>query len=125
MIYNDFEEYKVRFYHDPQTDKNPVLNYINGLTNKEAAKVLKYIEFLRINKGYLDEPYSRHIKKKIRKLRIDFGQKRHRIFYFTFVEKTIILLHAFLKKTAKTPISEIQKAEDNYQDVLNNPKIYV
>jgi phage-related protein len=85
---------------------------------------VKYIEFLRENRGHLDEPYSKHIKGKIRELRVDFGKNRHRILYFAFVEKTIILLHAFLKTTAKTPVSEIKKAENNYQNVLNNPKIY-
>ncbi len=72
---------------------------------------MKYIEFLRIQKGYLEEPYSRHIKGKIRELRVDFGRNKHRIFYFVFVNKTIVLLHAFLKKTAKTPISEIKKVK--------------
>jgi len=30
----------------------------------------------------------------------------------------------FLKKTAKTPISEIKKAKENYENILKNPKIY-
>jgi len=72
----------------------------------------------------LDEPYSKHIKGKIRELRVDFSRNRHRIFYFAFIGKKIILLHAFLKKTKKTPISEIRRAEENYQDVLNNKEIY-
>ena len=38
--------------------------------------------------------------------------------------KNIILLHAFFKKTKKTPINEIKKAEDNYMDVLNNKTFY-
>lgn len=125
MIYNDnIIEYKVKFYKDRKTGYSPVLEYIEGLADKEAAKVLKYIEFLRINKGYLDEPYSKHIKGKIRELRVDFGRNRHRTFYFIFVKKTIVLLHAFSKKTTKTPISEIKKAEENYKNVLKNPKIY-
>ncbi len=61
---------------------------------------------------------------KIRELRVEFSKNHHRIFYFTFVRKTIILLHAFLKKTAKTPIGELQKAQENYQEVIRNPKIY-
>ena len=65
---------------------------------------------MRVNKGYLDEPYSKHIKGKIRELRVDFSKNKHRIFYFTFIKKNIILLHAFSKKTPKTPISEIKKA---------------
>jgi len=125
MIYNEgTTEYKVKFYKDVKTGRSPVLEYIEGLREKEGAKILKYIEFLRIQKGYLKEPYSRHIKGKIRELRVDFGHNRHRIFYFIFVKKTIVLLHTFLKKTAKTPVSEIKKAEENYQIVLKNPKIY-
>jgi len=125
MIYTeDTTEYKVKFYKDIKTDQSPVLKYIEGLKDKEGAKIFKYIEFLRINKGYLDEPYSRHIKEKIRELRVDFGRNRHRIFYFIFIKKTIVLLRAFLKKTTKTPISELKKAEENYRNVLKNPKIY-
>jgi phage-related protein len=125
MIYNEgTTEYKVKFYKDTETGRSPVLEYIKGLKDREEAKVLKYIEFLRSNKGYLDEPYSKHIRGKIRELRVDFAKNKHRIFYFIFVKKNIILLHAFLKKTIKTPISEIKKAEENYYNVLNNSKIY-
>lgn len=124
MIYNDDIEYKVKFYNNPKSDSIPVLFYIEKLSNKEKAKVLKHIDFLRVNKGVLDEPYSKHIKGKIRELRVDFSKNRHRIFYFTFIGKNIILLHAFLKKTPKTPESEIKKAEENYYDVINNKNIY-
>ena len=125
MIYNgSTTEYKVKFYKDTETGRSPVLEYIKGLKDREEAKVLKYIEFLRINKGYLDEPYSKHIRGKIRELRVDFAKNKHRIFYFIFVKKNIILLHAFLKKTIKTPISEIKKAEENYYNVLKNSKIH-
>lgn len=121
MIYN---EYKTKFYKNSKTGRDPVLEYINKLQEKERTKIFKYIEFLRENEGILDEPYSRHIKGKIRELRVDFSKNKHRIFYFAFIGKKIILLHAFLKKTKKTPVSEIKKAEENYRDVLNNKKIY-
>jgi len=93
-------EYKIRFYQDNK-GRVYILNYLEKITIKERAKILKYIEFLKDNKGYLDEPYSKHIKGKIRELRIDFSKNRHRIFYFTFIRKTIILLHVFLKKHKK------------------------
>jgi len=124
MIYNKQGEYKVKFYRNEQNNKSPVLDYIDNLNNKEKAKVLKYIEFLRINRGILDEPYSKHIKGKIRELRIDFSKNGHRIFYFTFVNKNIILLSAFLKKTAKTPAVEIKKAENHYYNMLKNHNNY-
>jgi len=124
MIYNENIECKVKFYKDIRTGRSPVVDYIEKLSIKEKAKILKYIEFLRANNGYLDEPYSKHIKDKIRELRIDFNRNRHRIFYFSFTGKTIILLQAFLKKTDKAPFAEIKKAEESYYSVLKNKKIY-
>ena len=47
MIYNENQEYKVKFYTDGG-GKSPVLKYIERLSDKEKAKVLKYIEFLSI-----------------------------------------------------------------------------
>lgn len=117
-------EYKVKFYKDRSSGKKPVLDYIESLNIKNKTKIYKYIDFLKANNGYLDEPYSKHIKGKIRELRVDFSKDSHRIFYFTFVNRNIILLHAFSKNTKKTPINEIKKAEHNYEDVLNNRIFY-
>lgn len=80
--------------------------------------------FLKEHQGHLDEPYCRHIVGPIRELRIDFGKNRHRVLFFVFTGKNIILLNAFFKKTAKTPPSEILKARKYYQDVLINKELY-
>lgn len=122
MIYN--ENYKVKFYCDNQTGYSPVNEYLNSLDLKIRAKIYKYIEFLRSHDGYLDEPYSKHIQDKIRELRVDFANGRYRLLYFSFVNKNIIFLHIFLKKTAKTPNREIKIARQRYNEVINNPKIY-
>jgi len=125
MIYKEAGEYKTIFYKDQGGSKSSVFEYISKLERKESFKIFKYIEFLRLNKGVLDEPYSKHIKGKIRELRVDFAKNRYRIFYFAFIGKHIIVLHAFLKKTEKTPLGEIKKAEAAYQSIINNPKLYV
>lgn len=121
MIYNN---YKVKFYRDSQTGRKPAADYIKRQNPKDQTKIFKYIDYLQEKKGYLEEPYARHITGKIRELRIDFARNRHRIFYFTFIKKNIILLHAFLKKTQRTPSQEIERAKNNYQDTINNPHLY-
>lgn len=123
MIYTNNEDYKVKFYQD-KDGICQVINYIDKLSDKDRAKVLRYIEFLRVKKGYLEEPYSKHIDGKIRELRVDFGRNRHRIFYFLFIKKTIILLRAFLKKTDKTPLAEIKRAKENYNCVIETKETY-
>jgi len=117
-------DYRVKFYKNSKNGKEPVLDYLKTLDGKNRTKILKFIDFLREHDGYLDEPYSKHITGKIRELRVDFSRQKHRVFYFTFIKKTIILLYAFLKKTNKTPKQEIKRATLNYQDVINNSKIY-
>jgi len=44
-------EYKIKFYKDSQSGKEPVLEYVDKLDGKNRAKVLKYMEFLREHKG--------------------------------------------------------------------------
>src|SRR5690349_11292566 len=109
MIYNNTDAYKIKYFRNPTNGKIPVLEYILGIDKKDRAKIAKYIEYLRGNKGILDEPYTKHVRDKIRELCVDFGKNRHRIFFFTFIGKNIVLLHAFLKRTAKTPESEITR----------------
>ena len=118
MIMND---YGIKYYINNR-GRVPVKEYIDQLSIKEQAKVLKYVGFLKENEGKLDEPYSRHIEGKIRELRVDFHRNKHRIFYFTFIGRKIILLRAFLKKTKKTPQNEISQARKNYLDVINKPQ---
>jgi len=112
--------YKVYYYVNSQNKKVPVEKYIRKHSLKDRAKIFKFIEFLRDNDGYLDEPYSKHIVDKIRELRVDFSHNKHRILYFAFVGKKIILLHAFSKHIAKTPKQEIERAKNNYYDFINN-----
>lgn len=118
------EEYKAKFYVNSRTGRVELIEYLDSLPEKVRLKILKYVEYLRLHDGYLDEPYSRHITGKIRELRVDFGSEKHRIFYFTMIGKRIILLHAFAKQVAKTPQAEIKKAIENYHDVLNNLHLY-
>lgn len=118
------DEYKLKFYINSRTGEKPTVEYVESLDDKSRAKVKKYIEYLRLCEGYLDEPYSRHIVGKIRELRVDFFNNRHRIFYFAFIKKTIVLLHGYTKRTQKAPESEIKKAVENYYDVINNPQLY-
>lgn len=118
------EGYKIKFYRNSINGKDVVRDYIRRLDKKDRSKIIKYIELLRSSGGHLDEPYSRHIRGKIRELRVDFSHNRYRIFYFTFIQKKIIILHAFLKKTKKTPENEIDRALKHYHDVINNRQMY-
>jgi len=118
----DYQDYKVYYYQNGRTQRVPVFEYIQQLPIKDRGKVAAYIVFLRDRGGRLDEPYSRYICSGIRELRIEFSHNRHRILYITVESKRIILLHAFLKATPKTPKQEIARALNNLKDYKLNKK---
>jgi Phage-related protein len=122
MIYN--EEYKIKFYKDSVSGNSPVVEYLEKIAEKHSSKIYRQLEFLKDSCGYINEPYGRHITGKIRELRVDFSNNYYRILYFTFVDKNIVILHAFLKRTDKTPNREIQIALNRYNDFVNNYKKY-
>lgn len=117
------KKYKVYYFFDKKGIE-PVREYINSQSLKERVKIFSFIDFLENSGGYLEEPYSKHVKDKIRELRIDFSKNRHRIMYFTFTGEKIVLLSAFTKKTEKTPQKEINKAINNYNNFLLNKEKY-
>ena len=122
MIYN--EKYQIKFYKNSVNGREPVLEYLKQQDYQSLLKIYKYLNYLAEHDGYLDEPYSRHLFGKIRELRVDFANNHHRLLYFSFLGKNIIVLSAFRKKTAKTPHKELRIAKQRYCEVINNPKIY-
>jgi len=110
---------KLYFYYNSR-GKSAIKDFYDSLGLKVKSKILVYISVLIREDGNLGLPYCRHIKNKIWELRVDFDKNYYRLFYFIFDGEKIILLHGFNKKTDKTPAKEMNKAEDYYQDYLNN-----
>lgn len=57
------------------------------------------------------EPYSKQIEDGLFELRIKFASDITRIFYFFVVNNRIILTNGFVKKTMKTPKTELALAK--------------
>tara|TARA_B100000745_G_scaffold204069_2_gene134762 strand:+ start:811 stop:1113 length:303 start_codon:yes stop_codon:yes gene_type:complete len=87
---------------------NSVETFIEGLDEKEIAKVIRTIELLEEFGNKLGMPHSKHIDDGLLELRIR-GKREIRIFY-CFSKNKAILLHACIKKTQKTPVKELNKA---------------
>ena len=66
----------------------------------------------------LSLPYVKHLENKLWELRVQAGRKAYRVIYFAWTGQRFILLHAFLKKSAKTPRQELAIAESRLADFL-------
>lgn len=109
--------WEVEFYID-SNGREPVTEFLDGLPSSQRAKVAKLMYLLSEQGVLLKEPYTKQIRGKLRELRIKDHLGNIRILYFTFTGRRFILLHGFLKKTAKTPEREIELAEKRMKDYI-------
>lgn len=112
-------EWKIEFYRR-ENGSIPVMDFLLSLLPKMRAKAYSEIELLKEHGIYLQEPYVKSIKgeqyKGIYELRVKLGSDASRIFYFTYNGDTFILLNGFLKKTNRTPKTELEKARKYKND---------
>ena len=101
--------FEIEFYRLPNGVK-PAELFISGLTPKMQVKALDSLEILREFGNALREPYSKPICKGLFELRIKFSNDIARVFYFFYSGKKIVITNGFVKKTQKTPKSEIDLA---------------
>jgi len=106
-------EWNVEYY-IKENGESPVEDFIKTLPPKHSAKILWEVDLLKKLGTTIKEPYAKAIKgdkyKGLWELRIQQGSDASRVFYFLPVGNIFILLHGFLKKTDKTPISELKIA---------------
>ena len=111
-------DYTVHYYRK-KDDSCPVEDFINSLDAKMRAKIFMDIALLRKNGPVLREPYSKSLGDGIFELRAKQGSDITRVLYFFFVGKQIVITNGFVKKTQKTPQSEIQTAKKYRADYLS------
>ena len=109
--------YVVDFY-EKANGQIPVMEFLQNLEPKMRAKMLREIELLRNNGPMLREPISKPLGEGIFELRAKFSNDITRVLYFFYVGKNIILTNGFVKKTQKTPPSEIDLAKKYRTDYL-------
>lgn len=78
-----------------------VEEFISSLTPKETAKLIHTVELLELFGNTLGMPHSKHLSDGLIELRIS-SARQIRIFY-CFHKSEAVLLHAYIKKTQKTP----------------------
>lgn len=111
-------EFEVEFYESEDGEDIPVQKFLDSLDLKMQAKLDMEIKLLSEKGNELRLPYSEHLEDGIFELRAKVGSDISRVLYFFYYEKRIILTHGFIKKTQKTPKSEIKKAKKYRQDFL-------
>jgi phage-related protein len=102
--------WKVFFYQDAH-GRGSVEEWVQALSDKEQARVRRTLGLSMDYGTQLGMPHSRPLRGKLRELRIAAGRNDYRVLYVAAIGARFYLLHAFSKKTAKTPDRELAIAE--------------
>lgn len=107
--------YKIVFY---QTSRGsyPVKEFIEKLDSRTKSKVTDAIKILQESGTLLKPPYMKKLMKSLFELRIK-SKVAVRIFYSQHTQ-TYYLLHAFIKKSQKTPVKELRIAIDRMKELI-------
>ena len=84
------------------------------------ARFLRYSERMEASGPDLGMPHTRPMGGGLFELRIKAAEGIARVLYCTVVERRIVFLHQFVKKTDKTPPRELDIARRRMKDVKHD-----
>jgi phage-related protein len=99
-----------------QTVERAVLRLPPGL----LARYLRLTDLMIEFGPNLGMPHTRALGEGLFELRVKGLEGIARVFYCTVVQRRIVMLHAFIKKSQKTPKRELDIAKRRLQEVLRH-----
>lgn len=109
--------FEVEFY-EKSDGTYPAEEFILSQDIKMQTKLFRLLELLELKGNELREPYSKSLSDGIFEIRAIQGNNITRVLYFFVVGKKIILTNGFVKKTQRTPESEIALAKKYRTDYM-------
>ena len=82
-----------------------------------VARFLRYAERMEIYGPDLGMPHTRAMGRGLFELRLKAAEGIARVFYCTVVDRRIVMLHQFTKKSEKTPRKELEIARRRMEEV--------
>ena len=106
-------------FYDKPDGTEPAKDFLDSLDAKMFAKMIHVIEVLKASGTSIREPYSTHLSDGIFEVRAKVGTDISRVLFFFFTGQRFVLTHGFIKKSQKTPTSEIERAKRYRTEFLN------
>ena len=89
-----------------------------GLAPGLVARFIRYAERMELFGPDLGMPHTRAMGSGLFELRIKAAEGIARVFYCTVVDRRIVILHQFVKKSEKTPPKELETARRRMKEVI-------
>jgi phage-related protein len=109
-------EVPVRFYRS-ETGNEPVREWLRGLDEGDRRAI--GLDLMRVQFGWpIGMPLVRSLKDGLWEVRSSLPSRRIARLVLCFHDKTLIVLHGFIKKTQKTPADDLTLARRRMTEVM-------
>ena len=110
-------------FYQTEKGKCPVEEFLDSLNPKEAQKVSWVLRLIQ----ELERVPSQYFKKligtgEIWECRVNISSKSYRIFAFFLEGDTLVLTHGYSKKSQKTDVKQIKRAENYRRDYFDRKR---
>lgn len=105
--------YQIDYYNERVSDA------IYGLPTTLGARYVALTDRMIEHGPNLGEPHTKAMGQGLFELRLKGVEGIARVFYCAIVDRRIVMLHVFVKKTQKTPAKELDIARTRLQEVKN------
>jgi phage-related protein len=110
-------EYTCIFY-ETREGRAPVEEFIESLDERTQEKFIYKQTLLGLMGPRLRHPHTDDLGDGLLELRFKGIEGQIRVLFFFMINKEIILVHGFVKKTQKTPKNELRTAYERMQEYL-------
>ncbi len=107
-------EWEIIYYSEELQEE--ILNFPADI----QARYIHLTDRMSIYGANLGMPHTKAMKDGLFELRLKSKEGIGRVFFCTLVNKRIVMLHSFIKKTNKTPSKELKKAILRMNEVKEN-----
>jgi phage-related protein len=84
-----------------------------------VARFVRYAEKMEQYGPELGMPHTRAMGRGLFELRIKAAEGAARVFYCAVVNRRIVFLHQFVKKSEKTPLRELEIARGRMKEIMH------
>ena len=114
-------DWTIEFYVDDR-GRSPVREFLATLDDKTAIAFRNSMERLRTHNVLAREPLVRHLVGDLWELRESSAGNIYRGIYF-FTGRRIVFLHAFQKRTQRTPRGDLEMAQRRQASFLRRERL--
>ena len=109
---------KVKFY-ESISGRSPVEEFIASLSTEDQVRFFDVVVGIELEGLEYRRVVFRHLRAKLWEIKFQAPSGGYRIMYVVLQGDLMIWLHAFKKKSQKTPLDDLRLAERRMKEVLD------